>query len=249
MVVNRVFLLGSFEYTFNDVILLSIGFVGLVIASLGFWLIKEPPSIVVKKDKDTLINYLKEIPALLKNDLNYSNFILVENIASFSLMILPFYMIFARDTFNINQSYIGKYLLFQISGTVFSNFIWGYLSRKFGAKSVVKVCILTGGIIPLLALFLSLIGPDAYSFVFLLLGFVISGRRIGFDSYLLDIAPEDKRTVYLGVRGTLNILVVVLPIMGSIFIESIGYTFTFIFVSIVMFLGFYLFNFKSDHSN
>jgi len=83
----------------------------------------------------------------------------------------------------------------------------------------------------------------------LLLGFVISGRRIGFDSYLLDIAPEDKRTVYLGVRGTLNILVVVLPIMGSIFIESIGYTFTFIFVSIVMFLGFYLFNFKSDHSN
>src|SRR6056297_1817801 len=169
MVVNRIFLLDSFEYPLNYVVLLSIGFVGLVIASLGFWLIKEPTSIVIKKDKDTLLNYLKEIPDLLKKDLNYSNFILVVNIASFSLMILPFYMVFASDTFNIDQSYIGKYLLFQISGTVFSNFIWGYLSKKFGAKSVVKVCILTGGIIPLLALFLSLIGPDAYSFVFLLL--------------------------------------------------------------------------------
>ena len=245
MVVNKVFSLGSFNYPFNYVILLSIGFIGLVIASLGFWLIKEPPSIVVEKDDDTLINYLKEIPSLLKKDSNYSNFILVENMASFSLMILPFYMVFARDIFNIDQSYIGKYLLFQISGTVFSNFIWGYLSRKFGAKSVIKVCILTGGTIPLVALFLSRIGPDAYSFVFLLLGFIISGRRIGFDSYLLDIAPEDKRTVYLGVRGTLNILVVILPIMGSIFIEILGYAFTFILVSSVMFLGFYLFAFRS----
>jgi len=178
--------------------------------------------------------------------LNYSNFILVENMASFSLMILPFYMVFARDTFNVDQSYIGRYLLFQITGTVFSNFIWGYLARRFGAKSVIKVCILTGGLIPILAIILSKVGPDAYSFVFLLVGFVISGRRIGFDSYLLDIAPKDKVTVYLGVRGTLNILVVVLPIMGSIFIESLGYAFTFILVSFVMLLGFYLFTSKSE---
>ncbi len=249
MIVNRVFSLGNLEYPMNYVFLLFIGFVGLVIASLGFWFIKEPPSIVVKKEGDTLINYMKEIPDLLKKDLNYSNFILVENIASFSLMILPFYMVFARDTFNIDQSYIGRYLLFQISGTVFSNFLWGYLARKFGSKSVIKVCVFTGGLIPISALILSNIGPEAYSFVFLLVGFVISGRRIGFDSYLLDIAPEDKRTVYLGVRGTLNILVVILPIMGSIFIESLGYTFTFILVSIVMFLGFYLFTFKSKQSN
>src|SRR6056297_3318702 len=77
MIVNRIFSLDSFKYPINYVILLTVGFVGLIIASLGFWLIKEPPSIVVKKEKDTLANYLKEIPDLLKNDFNYSNVILV----------------------------------------------------------------------------------------------------------------------------------------------------------------------------
>ncbi|MDY0236302.1 MAG: MFS transporter [Gudongella sp.] len=246
LIVTRVFSLTNLSYPLNYVILLFVGFIGLVVASAGFYLVKEPPSIIITKENDTLLNYIKEIPSLLKNDLTFSNFIIVENMASFSLMLLPFYMVYARYSFNLNQSYIGRYLLFQITGTIFSNFLWGFLSEKFGSKSVVKVCIIIGGSIPIVALILSRFGPDIYSFVFLLVGFVISGRRIGFDSYLLDIAPEDKRTVYLGVRGTLNIFVVILPILGGIFIDIIGYSITFIIVSILMYISVYLFSNKNS---
>lgn len=242
LIVTRVFSLANLAYPLNYVILLFIGFVGLVIASAGFYFVKEPPSVVIAKENDTLLNYIKEIPSLLKNDFTFSNFIIVENMASFSLMLLPFYMVYARDSFNLSQSYIGRYLLFQISGTIFSNFVWAFLSKKFGSKSVVRICILVGGSIPVLALILSRSGPDLYSLVFLLVGFVISGRRIGFDSYLLDIAPEEKRTVYLGVRGTLNIFVVILPILGGIFIDIIGYPITFILVSILMYVNVYIFS-------
>jgi len=31
-----------------------------------------------------------------------------------------------------------------------------------------------------------------------------SGRAVGFESYLLDIAPHDNRIIYLGIRGTFN---------------------------------------------
>lgn len=244
LIVTRVFSLSNLAYPLNYVILLFIGFIGLVISSAGFYFIKEPPSVVISKENDTLLNYIKEIPSLLKNDFAFSNFIIVENMASFSLMLLPFYMVFARYSFNLDQNYIGRYLLFQITGTIFSNFIWGFLSKKFGSKSVVRTCIFVGGSIPIVALILSRFGPDVYSFVFLLVGFVISGRRIGFDSYLLDIAPEDKRTVYLGVRGTLNIFVVILPILGGVFIDIIGYTITFIMVSLLMYISVYLFSNK-----
>ncbi len=249
LIVTRVFSLGNLPYPLNYVILLFIGFIGLAISSVGFYFIKEPPSVVISKENDTLLNYIKEIPSLLKNDFIFSNFIIVENMASFSLMILPFYMVYARDIFDLNQNYIGRYLLFQITGTIFSNFIWGFLSKRFGSKSVVRTCIFIGGSIPIAALILSRFGPDIYSFVFLLVGFVISGRRIGFDSYLLDIAPEDKRTVYLGVRGTLNIFVVILPILGGIFIDIIGYPTTFIVVSVLMYVSVYLFSNKSLGSN
>lgn len=246
LIVTRIFSLGDLPYPLNYVILLFIGFVGLVVSSVGFYFIKEPPSVIISKDNDSLLNYIKEIPSLLKNDFTFLNFIIVENMASFSLMILPFYMIYARDSFDLDQNYIGKYLLFQITGTIFSNLIWGFLSRKFGSKSVVRTCILVGGSIPIVALILSRFGPDIYSFVFLLVGFVISGRKIGFDSYLLDIAPEDKRTVYLGIRGTLNIFVVILPILGGIFIDGIGYPITFIIVSILMYFSVYLFSNKNS---
>lgn len=246
LIVTRVFSLGNIAYPLNYVILLFIGFAGLIVSSVGFHFIKEPPSIVISKENDSLLNYIKEIPSLLKNDFTFLRFIIVENIASFSLMILPFYMVYARDSFNLDQSYIGKYLLFQITGTILSNFVWGFLSRRFGSKSVVKICIFMGGSIPILALILSKFGPTIYSLVFLFVGFVISGRKIGFDSYLLDITPEDKRTIYLGVRGTLNIFVVILPILGGIFIDMIGYPITFIMVSILMYLSGHLFSNKNS---
>lgn len=245
LIVSRIFSLSNLSYPLNYVILLLVGFVGLVVASAGFYFIKEPPSAVIVKENDSLLNYIKEIPGLLKSDFVFSNFIVVENMASFSLMILPFYMVYARDIFNLDQSYIGKYLLFQITGTIFSNLVWGFISKKFGSKSIVRTCIFVGGSIPIIALILARFGPDIYSFVFLLVGFVISGRKIGFESYLLDIAPEDKRTVYLGVRGTLNIFVVILPILGGIFIDGIGYPITFIMVSIVMYISGYLFSSKN----
>ncbi len=33
-------------------------------------------------------------------------------------------------------------------------------------------------------------GPDYYSIVFFLIGFLISGGQAGFESYLLDMAPQ-----------------------------------------------------------
>jgi hypothetical protein len=72
----------------------------------------------------------------------------------------------------------------------------------------------------------------------LLLGFITSGRNIGFEPYLLDIAPNEKRTIYLGIRGSLNILVVLLPLAGGIFINILGYYITFGLVSLIMLLVF-----------
>jgi MFS family permease len=242
LIVSRVFSLGNFMYPYNYVIVLFIGFVGLAIASVGFLFIHEPPSETNENKDEKFIDFLKSVPSILNNDKVFLEFIITENLASFSLMILPFYMVFAKDIFSIDNSFIGKYLLFQITGTILSNILWGFISNKFGSKSVIKICILTGASIPFIAILLSNFGPNIFAIVFLFIGFIISGRRIGFETYLLDIAPSDKRTVYFGIRGTLNILAVILPILGGLFIDKIGYYFTFSVVGIVMIIAFLLFS-------
>ncbi|PUU87284.1 MAG: hypothetical protein CI947_2267 [Halanaerobium sp.] len=240
MVVQNIFSGDKFGFPLNYSITLFIGFVGLLIAALAFWLIKEPPSVSKDEDLLSLKEYIKKVPGILKKDKNFASFIIIENMASFSLMLLPFYIVYAQDSFGIGSDYIGRYLLFQIAGTIVSNLFWGYISDKLNSQAVVRICILGGAVIPIIALLLSNFGPETYSIIFFLIGFLISGRKVGFEPYLLEIAPDDRRTVYLGIRGTLNFLVVLLPLMGGIFIDLFGYLFTFILVSAVMSAAYYL---------
>jgi len=54
---------------------------------------------------------------------------------------------------------------------------------------------------------------------------------------------------YLGIRGTLNLFVVILPIVGGIFIDIVGFYFTFSIVSLFMILAFILLNTSKVHQN
>ncbi len=234
ILITRLFKPGNLAFPNNYALSLFIGFVGLALASIGFYHIKEPASSNVPKKGQRLSAYIRDVPRVLKEDTQFRRFILLENLTSFSVMILPFYMIYAKETFNLDQSYIGQYLLFQLTGTVLSNFVWGFIAGRTDSRFVVRICIFLGASIPVIAIVMAQTNPNLYSIVFFLIGFIITGRRIGFEPYLLDIAPDEHRTEYLGIRGTLNIFIVILPILGGFLISQFGYTPVFILVTIVM---------------
>ena len=213
-----------------------------MIGGMGFWKLKEPASEIKEDDITNKNNFVGNIVTILKADKPFLKFILIENMTSFSLMILPFYMVFIKNSFSNYMNYLGVFVIVQVVGSITSNFLWAFISRKFGSKSVVKLCIFMGATIPIIALLINSLGPIWYILVFLLLGFITSGRNIGFEPYLLDIAPNEKRTIYLGIRGSLNVLVVLLPLAGGIFINILGYYLTFGLVSLVMFLVFFSMN-------
>ena len=244
LVIARIFSIGI-EYPLNYTISLVIGSIGLFIASLGFIFLPEPPS-VITSSKESLGNFIKRIPSILKKDSSFKLFIIVENLAGFSIMILPFYMLYAKETFNIDDSYIGLYLIVLTIGTIFSNIVWGLLAKRLNSKAIVRFCITLGGLNPLLAIFLGTTTPELFAIVFFIIGFMISGRKIGFEPYLLDIIPKTERVEYLGIRGSLNVLIVILPLFGAVVIRYFGFNVTFILVTIMMFLAVYLLGKISD---
>lgn len=223
-------------YPLNYVIGLLIGSMGLIIASIGFWFVKEPIQEHTISKTETLGSFFKRIPSILKNDVEFRKFIIIDNFSIFGLMIIPFYMLFVKQEMVIEDTFIGIYLLIMLAGKVVSSFIWGFLGKKWNSKMVVKVCMMMGGIIPLVAIMLIHTTPLIYGVVFFLVGMVISGRSIGFSPYLLDIAPNENRLEYLGIRGSLNLFVIILPLLAGAVIQSFGYIKTFIIVSVVMFM-------------
>jgi len=230
------FNVSNISYPTNYALVLFMGFIGLLIASGAFWCIKEPPSKI--ENYVSFFVFVKKIPEILKSDKRFSRFIVVENLTSFSLMILPFYIVYAKEIFHITL--LSFYLFAIIIGAIISNIFWGAISKKLSSKAVIETCIFIGAFIPILSLLMVPLGPYYFTIIFLLIGFIRSGRIIGFDPYFLDIAPESKRTIYLGIRGTLSVLTVILPLIGGIFIEILGYMFTFCIVSIVMFISLFL---------
>jgi predicted MFS family arabinose efflux permease len=152
-------------------------------------------------------------------------------------MILPFYMLYAKESLFVDNSFIGIYLIIQISGTIFSNIIWGIIGARLSAKAIVRFCILLGALTPLIAIITSTINPYVFGIVFFLMGFMISGRRIGFEPTLLSITPSEQRMEYLGIRGTMNVAIIVLPLIGATLINVIGYPITFVIVSVVMIIA------------
>jgi MFS family permease len=220
----------------NYALSLTIGFIGLIIASAGFYLVKEPENNITPSN-EKFGAFLKRIPSIFKKDNSFKYFVIMENLSSFGVMILPFYILYAKDVLQVENSYIGLYLIYQISGTIISNILWGYIGAKLSAKSIIKICLVLGASLPILAILLGAISKDLYGILFFLMGVVISGRRIGFEPTLLNIIPDDKRIEYLGIRGTLNISIVLLPLIGATLIEILGYHFTFVTVTLFMLLA------------
>jgi MFS family permease len=222
-------------------VLLFIGFVGLMVASVAFWFIEEPPSRVREK-REPIWGLIKGIPRLLKENPEFRRFVIVENLSGFGLMVLPFYMLFAKENFDLGGSYVGRYLIVQTAGILLSNLVWGALSRKWSSKAVVAGCILIGAMTPILALFALRFGPAGFYPVFFLVGFMYSGRLVGFEPYLLDIVPDDERPLFLGIRGTLDILVALIPPLGGLFVDMAGFrplfvTVTFVLIGAFLLLG------------
>ena len=241
LIIAFAFNISNVSYPNNYALVLFMGFIGLLVASGAFWCIKEPPSKIEKHEP--FFVFVKKIPEILKSDKNFSRFILIENLTSFSLMMLPFYIVYAQEIFDVTL--LSLYLFAIIAGTIISNLFWGIISKKFSSKAVIEICIFIGALIPIFSLLIVPLGPYYFTIIFVLIGFIRSGRIIGFDPYLLDIAPESKRTTYLGIRGTLSILTIVLPLIGGLFIELVGYMFTFCIVTIVMFISLFLLTGKS----
>ncbi len=234
LVVAKTFSTAALPFPSNYSFILGLGGAGLVIAALAFWFIQEPPSPATAETRIPFRTLLKQVPRIMAENREFLRFVIVQNLTSFSLMVMPFYMVFAKDRFAIPDSYIGRYLLVQIAGAVLSNLAWGWIASKRGAKTAVWMCIVLGGLIPIAAIGGGYLGPNAFAAIFFLMGVVMSGRRVGFDPYTLEIIPEEERPVYLGIQGSLNVLAAITPFLGGVFIHLAGYYPVFIFTAVVM---------------
>ena len=214
--------LSTYEYPTTYRILFWGAGATLLVASAGFWGLREEP--VATPPKGGVLTLAKKLPGMLREDANLRNFVLMANFAGFGTALLPFLVLLARDRMGLTGDQIGAFLLVQIVGMLLSNIVWTRVVRRELYRGILLAATALGVVLPFLALLLAGTGSTLlYGIVFVVSGSAISARRIGRDGAIVEMSTETNRVLYTGATGTLNLTSALFPLVVGLLLRAVGY--------------------------
>jgi MFS family permease len=227
-------ILANVVYPNNYALLFGLAALGLAIASLGFWMMREPPAPGGEQRTQTWKAYWGQIREASRR---LESLISIELLTGFSLMALPFYVVYARDQLSAPPDATGWFLLAQVLGGVLANVVWARLVDRAGSRWMVFFCAIISTLTPILAIVLSPLGWPALAIIFFLAGATFNGRRVGFQSALLELAPASERPTYAGINAVMILPLAFLSLGAGLFLQQWSYTSLFIFAAVFIGAG------------
>ena len=211
--------LTGFDYPTNYSWLFLIAGSGLLIASFGFWNIKEIPG--SKLQISGVRDYLNVIRTEIKNNKRLRNYLLLVNTLGVSVSVLPFIVLYGKEYFGITTGDISFFLLLKvIAGVIFGTLLFFY-SKK------VKYSMLLYAI-TLLALFAPITiwlfdSESLFGVYFFIGGVIYTLYKVAIEGILLEVSDNQNRTVYIGIMGVGNLLPALFPVFGGWLIPRLGF--------------------------
>ena len=220
-------------FPYNFALMFFLAFLFMSISYLALGSTREPKEEVRKKSLP-FGKFLQKIAARLKSDKNFRNFLIVQILNGAGALAFPFYVLYAKDVMKTGQNLTGYFIVAQITGGIFSNFIWTHFSDKMGSKKVLEISTFVGFLIPLAVFLLPMNLNVMFVPLFFLIGFSMAGRKVGNAKFSLDIAPQKDRLVYISSSGTFKFPTMVFPLLGGIISQFLSYRFLFITTFILL---------------
>lgn len=224
-------LLRKLSYPENYGTLLFFAGVLLLIASLGFWRLREVS--VQVKNKRTFSEFLRLIPRHIAQDHNLKNYLLMINFMGLVVSFIPFMILFARSNFDLSYNFIGNILIFKVVGMLLTSIVLYKRSHKFEYKNLLFFSLICGASLPVLALLFKN-NQLAYQMLFLLSGVFVSAFRVAKNGILVEISTNENRATYTGISGAGSILPTVFPLVAGVMISVLDYSSTFIIITLLV---------------
>lgn len=220
----------------NYAVLFMLSGSGTALAVLTFGMIREP---IEKRTQEqlSLKNYLLSGLSLMKDDVNFRRLCMVQFLWGFSMMGGPFYVPYAISGLGIGVVYIGFYVIAMQFSSVFSNIVWAWVGRYKGNQALFLygTCLLALSIlVPICIEYVPnrtiwFWGTEVnlrvvvYAFTFIFSGAAQSGMYSGRMTYVLDIAPADRRPTYTSFMNMFMFPQGLLPVLAGVLVAWISY--------------------------
>ncbi len=223
------------DYPYNYGYMFFIAFGALLIASLGFWNLKEVVPSKLKVSSPG--HFLKLIRTELRHNPRLKYFLGFINTLGISISLLPFIILFGKDVYHTESSDTGWFLLLKFAGSIVTGVSLFLLAGKYKYRYLLYGSALLSISMPLLLL-LPFEMPSLI-IIFSIGGIVFTAFSISMNGVLLEISGTENRALYTGIAGAGNIIPAIFPLLGGWLIKSFGFLPFFGFYMIIILLSLY----------
>jgi MFS family permease len=226
------------DFPINYALMFFIGGTLLLVASGGFWSIREMIPSTLK------ISGLRNFFGVLKHELKSNKklvyFLGFINTQGIAISFLPFVILYAKETFQTQSSDTGNFLLFKVIGIVFVSFLVLLGAKKLKYNLLLYSNVLLSLLLGAMAWAIS--GIDGLKYIFVVGGVVFSLYSMSMNGLLLEISGTENRALYTGFAGAGNILPALFPLLGGTLIQLFGFRVFFaLFMIIIAMAAFFIF--------
>jgi len=197
--------------------------IGMALSTFFLALIREPAGAALEEPQ-SLARIVRSIPSTLRRYPLLRRMIVAQIICGVAGLALPFYAVYAHARLGLPDYTGGLFVWAATAGSVGASLIWAYLSDRRGSTAVIRAVTFLVIAAPLYALLTPHLVRAAhmdaamaplYAIAFLLTGATWGGMWMGFTNYVLEIAPEEIRPLFLGLQATLSAPTVIMPLLGG----------------------------------
>lgn len=228
-------ILTASAYPLNYANMFFTGAALLLIASGGFWKIKEniPSTLKIKGFRD----FIKTLRSELTRNSKLLYFLGFINTQGIIISFLPFVMLYAKETLNAQSSDTGYFLLYKVIGVVSVSMIVFFVAKRIKYNPLLYLNVILSVAIITTTLFVS--DEHTLRYIFILGGVIFSLYTITMNGLLLEVSGRENRALYAGFAGAGNALPTLFPLAGGWIINRSGFRPVFILFMLIVLMSVY----------
>ena len=185
-------------------------------------LIREPESPAVRKKSEELGARLRELPALLRSDPAYRDYLVARSIGTLGRMAVPYYVIYAGKVMHLEGGKLGALTAGFLLAQTVSSAIWGELGDRRGFRDVLSWSLGIWTVATVGLTYATTMPTIMAGFVGL--GAGLGGFQLACTNLVLEFGKREDIPMRVALAQTADTLVVVVaPLLGSALIEGISY--------------------------
>ncbi len=174
-----------------------------------------------RREKVSTQDYWRKLPAILKNDANFSRFLIVQLVMGMGGMLWGFIAVYTQQTWNLSDSRVGIFSTVLLLGQSLANLAFGAFADRKGYKIVIEI----SALLAVVSIFISIIAPAPGWFfaVFFFRGMSLGGFYLA-SMMVFEFSTPDNRPTYIGLNNTLfGVVSSIAPMLGGLLAGWLDY--------------------------